>query len=84
MWPLKKNMSCSALGPTPRLLIYLETKMSNRGYVLDLIQSVMRRMKNADSRDQRFTLLDNVQILAGILQEVVQFEQSLLVDMDVD
>jgi hypothetical protein len=58
--------------------------MSNRGYVLDLIQSVMRRMKNADSRDQRFTLLDNVQILAGILQEVVQFEQSLLVDMDVD
>jgi hypothetical protein len=68
----------------PRLLIHLETKMSNRGYVLDLIQSVMRRMKNADSRDQRFTLLDNVQILAGILQEVVQFEQSLLVDMDVD
>lgn len=58
--------------------------MSNRGYVLDLIQSVMRRMKNADSRDQRFTLLDNVQILAGILQEVVQFEQSLLTDMDVD
>ena len=58
--------------------------MSNRGYILDLIQSVMRRMKNADSRDQRFTLLVNVQILAGILQEVVQFEQSLLVDMDVD
>jgi hypothetical protein len=58
--------------------------MSNRGYVLDLIQSVMRRMKNADSRDQRFTLLDNVQILADILQEVVQFEQSLLVDMDID
>jgi hypothetical protein len=58
--------------------------MSNRGYVLDLIQSVMRRMKNADSRDQRFTLLDNAQILAGILQEVVQFEQSLLVDLDVD
>jgi hypothetical protein len=58
--------------------------MSNRGYVLDLIQSVMRRMKNADSREQRFTLLDNAQILAGILQEVVQFEQSLLIDLEVD
>jgi len=58
--------------------------MSNRGYVLDLIQSVMRRMKNADSRAQRFTLLENVQILSGILQEVVQFEQSLLTDMDID
>jgi hypothetical protein len=58
--------------------------MSNRGYILDLIQSVMRRMKNADSRDQRFTLLANTQILAGILQEVVQFEQTLLADLDVD
>jgi hypothetical protein len=58
--------------------------MSNRGYVLDLIQSVMRRMKNTDSREQRFTLLDNAQILAGILQEVVQFEKTLLVDLDVD
>ena len=77
-------MSCSALWLSSRLPSHLETKMSNRGYVLDLIQSVMRRMKNADSRDQRFDLLDNAQILAGILQEVVQFEQSLLMDLDVD
>jgi hypothetical protein len=44
----------------------------------------MIRIKNADSREQRFTLLDNVQILTDILKEVTAFEASLLTDLDVD
>ena len=58
--------------------------MTNRGYLLDMIHGVMSRVRNAASREQRFTLLENAQILAGILQEVTQYEQSLLMDLDVD
>jgi hypothetical protein len=58
--------------------------MTNRRVILDLIQCVMIRIKNADSREQRFTLLDNVQILTDILKEVTAFEASLLTDLDVD
>jgi ribosomal protein S8 len=45
---------------------------------------MMTRIKNAASREQRFTLLENAQILTDILQEVTQYERSLLMDMDVD
>lgn len=58
--------------------------MSNRRHVLDLIRHVMGKIKTADGRDQRFDLLDNVQILTDILKEVSAFETSLLADLDVD
>lgn len=58
--------------------------MTNRRHVLELIRHVMGNIKNAASREQRFTLLENVQILTDILQEVTQYEQTLLVDLDVD
>ena len=58
--------------------------MSNRYQVLDMIHGVMTRIKNAASRDQRFTLLENAQILADILQEVTMYEKNLLMDLDVD
>jgi len=45
---------------------------------------VMTRIKNAATREQRFTLLENAQILADIFQEVAQYEKSLLMDLDVD
>lgn len=44
----------------------------------------MTRIKNSDCRDKRFTLLDNADILAGILQEVTIYENNLLMDLDVD
>jgi hypothetical protein len=49
-----------------------------------MINRVMTKIKNASSREQRFDLLDNADILAGILQEVVRFENNLMMDLDVD
>ena len=57
--------------------------MSNRQEVLDMISAVMTRIKNS-SYEQRFTLIDNVQLLSGILNEVTEFENGLLTDLDVD
>jgi hypothetical protein len=58
--------------------------MSNRHSVLTMIHTVMTRIKNAASREQRFNLLENAQILTDILQEVTMYEKSLLMDLDVD
>jgi len=58
--------------------------MSNRFQVLAMIHTVTTRIKNAASREQRFTLLDNAQILADILKEVTMYEKNLLMDLDVD
>ena len=60
------------------------TKMTNRLEILDMIHGVMTRIKNAASREHRFTLLDNAHILAGILDEVTMYEKNLLMDLDVD
>jgi hypothetical protein len=49
-----------------------------------MIHTLMTKIKNAASREQRFDLLDNAQILADILQEVTMYEKSLLADLDVD
>jgi len=58
--------------------------MTNRLEVLDMIHGVMTRIRNAVSREHRFTLLENAQILADILKDVTLYENSLLVDLDVD
>jgi hypothetical protein len=58
--------------------------MSNRTHVLIMIHTVMTRIKNAASREQRFDLLENAQILADILKEVTMYENSLRMDLDVD
>lgn len=68
----------------PRLAFTKTTKMTNRIEVLDMIHGVMTRIRNAASREHRFTLLENADILAGILQEVTLYENNLLVDLDVD
>ena len=49
-----------------------------------MIHTVMIKIKNAASREQRFNLLENAQMLAEILQEVTQYENSLIMDLDVD
>jgi len=49
-----------------------------------MIHCVMNRIKNAPSREQRFNLLENVQILTDILHEVTIYEKSLIMDLDVD
>jgi hypothetical protein len=58
--------------------------MSNRRHVLNLISHVMCKIKNAGDREQRFALLDNVQLLTDILKEVTAFEAAILSDLDVD
>jgi hypothetical protein len=58
--------------------------MTNRAEVLSMIHTLMTKIKNAPSREQRFNLLENAQILASILQEVTMYEKTLLVDLDVD
>jgi ribosomal protein S8 len=58
--------------------------MSNRLEVLSMIHGVMTRIKNAASREQRFNLLENAQILTDILQEVTMYENNLMMDLDVD
>lgn len=58
--------------------------MSNRAQVLSMIHVVMTRIKTAVTREQRFDLLENAQILADILQEVTMYEKNLLTDLDVD
>jgi hypothetical protein len=59
-------------------------KMSNRLGVLAMIHTMMTRIKNAATREQRFNLLENAQILTVILQEVTMYEKSLLMDLDVE
>ena len=59
-------------------------KMSNRINVLSMIHTVMTKIKNASSREQRFNLLESAQILTDILQEVTVYENSLIMDLDVD
>ena len=58
--------------------------MSNRAHVLDIICKLMAMAKNSATRDERFTLLENVQILAVILEDVTQYEKSLITDLDID
>jgi hypothetical protein len=58
--------------------------MSNRLEVLDMIHGVMTRIRTAANREQRFNLLENAQILADILQEVTMYENTLIMDLDVD
>ena len=67
----------------PRLVSHV-TPMTNRLEVLDMIHGVMSRIRNAASREQRFNLLENAQMLADILKEVTMYENSLLMDLDVD
>ena len=66
------------------LAVTKTTKMSNRTVILSMIGRVMTRIKNSECREKRFTLLDNADILAGILQEVIMYEKNLLMDLDVD
>ena len=58
--------------------------MSNRLKVLSMIHCIMTRIKNAGSREQRFNLLENAQILSEILKDVTTYENSLIMDLDVD
>ena len=67
--------------PLPRLP---KRTMSNRLEILSMIHAVMIRIKNSANREQRFNLLDNVQILTDILQEVTIYEKNLIMDLDVD
>ena len=75
-------MFCSA--QASRLVSFVTHTMTNRIEVLDMIHGVMSRVRNAPSREQRFNLLENAQMLADILKEVTQYENSLLMDLDVD
>ena len=58
--------------------------MENRAQLLSMIHRTMVRIKNTASREERFDLLDNVQLLSDILMRVAQYEQSLIMDLDVD
>jgi hypothetical protein len=58
--------------------------MTNRGAVLSMIHCTITKINNAASREQRFNLLENAQMLSDILQEVTQYEKSLIMDLDVD
>ena len=58
--------------------------MTNHLEVLDMIHGVMSRIRSATDREQRFTLLENVQILTDILKEVTTFETNLITELDVD
>ena len=49
-----------------------------------MINHVMSMIKHSTNRDQHFNLLENAQTLTVILQEVVQYENSLIMDLDVD
>jgi len=70
--------------PRIHLAFTKTTKMTNRIEVLDMIHGVMTRIRNAASREHRFTLLENAGILADILKDVTLYENNLLVDLDVD
>jgi ribosomal protein S8 len=49
-----------------------------------MIHNMMTQIKNAGSREQRFNLLENAQILSDILKEVTMYENSLIMDLDVE
>ena len=58
--------------------------MTNRAHILNIICKCMAKAKNSVTHDERFDLLENVQILAVILEEVTQYEKSLITDLDID
>jgi hypothetical protein len=49
-----------------------------------MIHCTITKINTAASREQRFNLLENAQMLTDILKEVTQYEKSLLMDLDVD
>jgi len=77
-------MFCSAQASRFVSIVTQKLTMSNRAQVLSMIHVVMTRIKTAVTREQRFDLLENAQILADILQEVTMYEKNLLTDLDVD
>ena len=92
---ISSHLNTSTTGPSKRVLFGPDltsrllrhpklTTMSNRSQVLSMIHVVMTRIKSAASREQRFNLLENAQILADILQEVTMYEKNLLMDLEVD
>jgi hypothetical protein len=58
--------------------------MTNRRLVLDMIGIVMWRMKHVGTRVERFLLLENIQLLTDILTDVTNFENSLIMELDVE
>lgn len=42
------------------------------------------KVKTTASRDERFKLLENIELLVGVLETVVNFENKLMNDIDVD
>ena len=58
--------------------------MSNRAQVLSMIHKIIANINKAGSREQRVNLLEKAQILAGILQDVTQYEQALITDVEID
>jgi hypothetical protein len=49
-----------------------------------MIGIVMWRMKHVGTRVERFLLLENIQLLTDILTDVTNFENSLIMELDVE
>lgn len=58
--------------------------MSNRAQILKAISKLMAAVKNSGSTEERFTHLDNIALLSNILQDVTNFENKLISEIDVD
>lgn len=64
--------------------IEFQTKMSNRASIMKYIHRETLKVKNIASRDERFELLENIELLTSVLETVVNFENKLISDLDVD
>ena len=58
--------------------------MSPRQDLLKAITTLMSKAKVSGSYEERFTILDNIAQLSGILKDVTAFENSLMTELDVD
>lgn len=58
--------------------------MSNRTQLLGAITKLMKAAKNSASTEERFTHLETIALLGDVLEEVTNFENKLLSDLDVD
>lgn len=58
--------------------------MTMRSQILGYICKLHFKVKVADTREQRFEILEDISLLQDILKDVTAFENQLVAELDVD
>jgi hypothetical protein len=56
----------------------------NRRRLMDIVMTLSRELKNAANIDARFETIEKMALLHAVAEELNDFEQKLMDDLDVD